>query len=208
MNLRNLSLALMCAVCSLSAQPARALDFDFSGTIANHNDVSLFTFSTASPSTVTLFTSSWDDGGFDPMLGLWDSTGLLIEFQDDGGLNGSTTSNGIPYDYGIFDSYYTNTLLAGTYTVSVSTYPNNNNGLLLSAGFNFDGQTPIPIALWDQPPALNGFRTGNFAFHVLNVTQATGPSNNVPESSSLFLLVAGLAGLAAWRQQRWGNQRT
>jgi len=188
----------VCLVLALIvAGPASALDFDFSGTITSHNDVLLFSFTTTA-TTVTLFSSSWDDGGFDPILGLWDSAGNLIQVQDDGHNSGSTLSNGVLYDHGSWDSYYSQLLPAGSYTISLSTYANFPLSSLLSGGFQYDSQTPIPIASWSQP--FNGVRTGNYEFHLLNVTTATGPS--VPEPSSLFLLVLGLFGLAGWQQRR------
>jgi hypothetical protein len=177
-------------------RPASALDFDFSGTMANHNDRLLFSFTTPSATTVTLFSSSWDDGGFDPMLGLWSSSGSLIHFQDDGDNIGSTSSNGVSYTHGVFDSYYSASVAAGTYTVSLTAFDNFNLGSNLSNGFDFDGQVPIPISSWNQP--VSGFRTGDFVFHVLDAAAATA----VPEPTSLLLLGSGLAGLTMWRRKQ------
>lgn len=184
-------IALVLIAVVIFSGPAIALDFDFSGTIQSHNDVRLFNFTSTNAGVVTLFSSSWDDGGFDPMLGLWNNAGGLIHFQDDGHNIGSTVSNGIPYSHGDFDSYYSAPIVAGTYTVSLTTYNNFNLGTLLSDGFEFDGQAPIPITSWDQP--ANGLRTGDFTFHVLNVDSLTP----VPLPGSLLFLGLGILSLAA-----------
>ena len=68
--------------------PSQALDFDFSGTFHQDNDVVGLGFVVGVPSTVTVFSSSWLSGnppaGFDPILDVWDSAGNRIAQQDDG----------------------------------------------------------------------------------------------------------------------------
>jgi hypothetical protein len=178
---------------------ASATDFDFSGALQAHNDVLLVNFTTNTDTTVTLFSSSWDDGGFDPMLGLWDSTGSLITWQDDGHNIGSTLSNSVSYDHGDWDSYYSQFLTAGTYTVSLSTFFNTPNGSNLSDGFAYDSQTPIAFASWDQP--MSGIRTGDYEFHVLNVDTASS-NQPVPEPATMLLFGTGLASLVGARLRR------
>lgn len=182
----------------LFAGSALATDYDFSGQLPYHNTVLSFSFTANGTSTVTLFSSSWDDGGFDPMLGLWTSGGDRIQFQDDGHNTGSTYSNGVSYTHGNWDSYYTEILQAGSYIVTLSTFPNWNLGNTLSAGFTYDGQVGIPVPQWNEPS--NGYRTANYAFHILGVDTAN-QNNPVPEPSTLLLLGAGLLGLGFARKR-------
>ena len=188
----------------LFAGSSFALDFDYTGHLPYHNSVLQYSFTANGTSPVTLFSSSWDEGNFDPMLGLWKSDGSLVQWQDDGGLNGSTLSNGISYSHGGWDSYFTNILTAGSYFVTLSTYYNAPVSNNLSGGFSYDSQTPVQISQWVQP--ANGMRGDYFEFHITGVESAhddSGNNNNpVPEPSTMLLLGGGLAGLAFWRKKK------
>lgn len=177
-----------------------SLDFDFFGTMPYHNSVLSFDFDVSTSADRTFFSSSWDDGGFDPMLGLWTSSGSLINFQDDGSNVGSTLSNGVSYTHGNWDSYYSVFLDPGSYILTLSAYDNFNVSNTLSDGFALDGAAPIPIASWDQP--ANGFRTADYAFHILNVdaVEFEAPTA-VPEPSTYLLLGMGLGLIALVRRR-------
>ncbi len=178
----------------ISSSPAfSATDYDFFGTMDYHNDVLQFNFGVSTSGTRTFFSSSWDEGNFDPMLGLWSSSGDLINFQDDGGNAGSTLSNGVFYTHGEWDSYYNVFLEPGNYILTLTTYNNFNVGDTLSQGFQLDGEDPIFVTEWEQP--ANGLRNNSWAFHILNVDEATGPGPSVPEPGTALLLGAGILGM-------------
>jgi hypothetical protein len=197
-------LALTALICT--ATSALALNFSFTGNLTKDNDVQLFNFSVGAPSNVTLRTWSYAGGtnaagnviargGFDPILALFNGSGVFISQNDDGGSNVPADVTGAHYD-----TFLTSALAAGNYTVAVMQYDNFANGPLLANGFRRDGA------------ANNNFRNGfidvtrsvrdsHWAFDILNVDQAVVVGNPVPEPSTLFLLGAGLGGLILARRR-------
>jgi hypothetical protein len=191
-----LSAFLAFAAASLAfAAPASATDFSYAGSLSGPNDVQLFTFTVGSESTVTLRTYSYAGGvnaagqtiaggGFDPILALFDSTGLFINQNDDGG------SAHVPCDAGrCYDTYLQALLAPGTYTVSVMAYSNFANGPYLSDGFRNTGSF--------------GGRTSNWAFDVLGVDQAV-QVGSVPEPATWAMMLVGFgaAGVALRRKKK------
>jgi hypothetical protein len=209
------ALAAMVA-CGMFAGAARAADFDYSGIFNVDNDVLKFHFTVANPSTVTVFSSSWVQGGFDPILSLWDASGNFVHEQDDGGITTGGFSNGVFYATGVWDSYYTVNLAAGDYTVAITQYSNFAVGSTLAQGFRYDGPTnthftrdqgygaqPYFNGVWNIP---NDPRTDIWAFHLLNVDQVVvEPPNAVPLPAAIWAglpVLAGLAGLRRWRSRK------
>jgi len=199
-----LSLAIL-ASCLTASPTSFSNEVDFTGNFLHDNDVLRFNFNVGLPGVVTLFSSSWVNGGFDPILTIWDSTGNQIEEQDDGGVIGSQTSNSVFYNVGEFDSYLNIDLAAGDYIATFTQYDNFSASTLLADGFLRDAD-PLFTAVFgcsngsfcegslldSNGDPVEPNRTSDWALHFLNVDSAT--LNTVPEPSSLLLI--GLAGLA------------
>ncbi len=173
---------------SVVTAPAHAVptDFDFSGTFENDNDVLLIDFNVASASDITIFSSSWQDFdtglGFDPILALWTGDGTLIEQQDDGNNSGVTSSNGVEYSHGVWDSFFSRSLEAGDYIASVVQYDNFARSDQLEDGFIMDSDPNFTrtegFGDADNFNDADGdARTGDWEFHILNVEDAGATQN-------------------------------
>jgi hypothetical protein len=193
--------SLLFSISLLAANAASALptNYSFTGNLANDDQVQLFNFSVAAPSTVTLRTWSYAGGtnaagqviaagGFDPILALFNSSGVRINQNDDGGA--SVAADPVTGEH--FDTYLSSVLGAGTYTVSVSQYA-NFAGANLSDGFPGSGRTGFVDVDGDV-------RTSAWAFDILGVESAVQTA--VPEPSVLALLGLGLFGFAAARRRK------
>ena len=133
-----LSVGLVLAVFVGSSQAG----FDFDGYLYYHNDVAHHNFTLATAVTnVEIWTDSYDGGtNFDPILALWNATtGDLIEQNDD---NASIR----PADQDAYDSgILLGSLAAGDYFCTIARFSNFANGLNISDGFLYDGDTPVPL---------------------------------------------------------------
>ena len=181
-----------------SSLAAHAATFTFSGDLTFNTDIAQLTFSLdATGSNVRIWTDSWQSGlNFDPVAAVWSRSGadytLISEVDDDDTIDSGQGS----FDAGLsFGS-----LAAGEYLVTVAASPNYATGPTLSAGFAFNGQTPIAIADWSQPGSninTNDQKGTLWRINLDNVTQAAP----VPEPSLWLLMALGVAFCGARARQ-------
>ncbi len=204
------TMALSASLLAMGDSALASMDYDYSGVFVNDNDVKRIDFTLGTTSDVTFFTSSWDDGGFDPVMTLWKSTDTddnYMNMQDDGNSTGSASSNNVSYDYGNFDVFYTASLGAGDYIITLTQTDNYSraakpNTGTLADGFVYDQIPDFTFVFEYGPnPNFNGLnstwpdgpadtRTGDWACH-LSIEAAP-----VPVPPSVILLATSLAGLA------------
>jgi hypothetical protein len=170
-------------------------DDDYAGKILYHNDVRDFFFTLSARSHVRIFTSSFNKGGFDSMLTLWDGSGNYLHFNDDNPYEtGHARSNGVSYYFGPYDSLIETVLKSGSYSVTLSAYDNGSITYInRTDGFYHDGDIPITITSWD---AGTGYIAEN-GMYELHITSEPAPE---PEPAGMLLLGAGVAALSGFRR--------
>jgi hypothetical protein len=206
------------AVSLLALGIASAGSFSYTGAFTQDDNVQLFNFTVGSSSTVTLLTLSYAGGvnaasatiargGFDPILAVFDSAGMQIDQNDDGGSNVPVDLSGVYYD-----TYLQLTLGPGNYTVAVMEFDNFAIGPNLSDGFQRTGQGNFTAsdsfsagcgsatAFCDVSGSAYRFRDNHWAFDILNVANAS-QVNNVPEPATVLMALSGLALVGALRRR-------
>lgn len=195
---------------------ANAATFSFTGTFGADDEVQLFNFSVGATSNITLRTWSYAGGvqadgnvvaagGFDPILALFDSSGVLIGQNDDGGcaLVPADPNTGM-----CWDTFLTASLAAGDYMVALMQSNNFANGPNLSDGFARTGQPFFTAAsgcsngqFCDVSGGSGNNRTNFWAFDILNAVSASTPPE-VPLPAAAWLFLAGAGALAALRRAK------
>lgn len=201
----------------LAASLASAANFSFQGTFTRDDEVQLFTFSVGSTSTVTLRTWSYAGGvnaagttiargGFDPILALFNSSGVFIGQNDDG--NSLVPADPVTGEN--FDTYLQTSLAAGSYTVSVMQFDNFANEPNLSNGFSNTGRPTFTSVFGCSNGRFcdvdGSNRTNAWAFDILGVTTASSqpqPPSGVPEPATVSMMIAGLGIVAFWGRRRY-----
>ncbi len=204
---RRLAVALMLALAPAGAG-AVPLAWTFAGTLAGDDEVQLFGLHLPGPALVTLRTTSYAGGtdalggavprgGFDPILALFDTAGMLVGQNDDGGAD-------VPADAltgATFDAFLVLVLAGGDYTLAVAQFDNQARGPMLADGFERTGQggftadfgCPDAQAAFNDVSGVAGCgRSAAFAVDVVA---------RVPEPASAALLLGSMLALGVRRRR-------
>ncbi|GGZ09523.1 DVUA0089 family protein [Pseudoduganella plicata] len=183
--MKHLCKSAIAILCASAACLAHADSFE--AQIAYHNDVVYHTITLMQSANLLAWTDSYQDGtNFDPIVAIWRDDVRLAENDDAPWVGPGQTK----YDsgFGLFG------LEAGTYVFTITAFDNFSNGGLLSAGFAFDSQDPIPLSEWCEPSNHCGMGPA------VRLNWTVTP---VPEPTTYSMLAAGLvlAGVAARRRR-------
>jgi len=199
-------------LCFAFAGAAWANSFSFAGTFSTDDQLAQILFTLAAPATVTTVTWSYaggtdqaaqviPEGGFDPWLSIFDSSGNLLASNDNG------TCGQVPTDSSTgscFDSYISASFNAGTYLLVLSESDNQPAGTTLGDGFTRTGQGDFTGSEFF---CSNGSfcdanftnRSPNWEVDIDNVTSA---GSAIPEPATIFLSLAGAAVLILLPRRR------
>ena len=137
---------LLYAIVALIA-PAFGTDFSFIGVFAQDDERRQFTFTLVQPGNVLVRTLSYADGvnstgarikagGFDPSVSLFDSTGLLLATNRDGGCNNVAADRVTAW---CLDAFIAAPLPRGTYQLVLTESDNMPLRPYLTDPFVYDG---------------------------------------------------------------------
>ena len=192
---------------------ASASSFSYTGSFVTDDQIQEFLFSLSATSTVTTVTYSYaggtnqaatviPEGGFDPWLAIFNSSGTLVASDD----NGTCAQVGTDSSTGAcFDSFISQSLTAGTYTLVLSQSDNSPLGGNLSDGYTRTGQTDFTSSFGCSNGEFCDInadnRTPNWAVDIDNVTSSSLPGGAAPEPATFLLLGGGFAGILMLRRR-------
>jgi uncharacterized protein (TIGR03437 family) len=184
--------------------PAFGADYSFIGAFAQDDERRQFTITLIHPGTVLIRTWSYaggvnstgvriESGGFDPSLSLFDSTGLLLATNRDGGCGKVAADHLTTW---CWDAFVSAPLPSGTYQLVLTESENTPVGPYLADPFVYDGAGNFtaapginaPAGLWDFSPNR---RNNSYALDISGVDSA-----QLPLALGIGTLVNGASWLA------------
>lgn len=192
-----LVLASLAAIPLSAAQSASS----YTGAFSQDSDQRAFFFSLSAAGTVTLRTFSYaggmnaagatiPQGGFDPTISVFDSTGNLIAYNRDGGCANVATDSVTGF---CWDSWLQIQLPAGNYTAILTESENLPNGPTLADSFVYAGQGNFTAAPGSGAPGFWDFfpnkRTSAYALDIIGAT--TSQTTTITSSATLPGGIAG-----------------
>jgi PEP-CTERM motif len=210
--LRGWRSVLLVAALALCGGQAFGASFSFTGAFSTDDQLQSFTFTLAGVNTVTLRTWSYaggtnqasmviPEGGFDPYLSLYDATGNLVQVNDNGTCGQVATDS---VTGACFDSFISQSLAIGMYTLVLTQSDNGPAGTMLSDGFIHTGDPTFTSSFACSNgqfcDSTTANRTNQWAVDIDNVSSA-GPSG-IPEPGTLGLLASGLAAMVVLRRRK------
>jgi hypothetical protein len=220
--LKNIQLlAIVTVACALKLVSA-PLPFTQSGTFTLGNQTQLFQLDLAVNDTVSIRTTGFSAGGFDPILSFFDASGLQVALNNDapGGCPGLVPQD--PVTGACYDSYIQSSLLAGTYYLVLTQYGNSpgttifdpftfspfsSDPLINNPTFACDASAPVGSQFCDS--VTGAVRTGFWALEIgsgnsLGDVVDLGPTDpaSVPEPGTVTCAALGLALIAAGKLAR------
>jgi hypothetical protein len=194
-----LSLAVYCS------PEAQANSYSLSGNFSQDDNIQFLSFSISAPSDVSFATHSYVDGGFLPVLSLWNNAGSFL---------------GDFYSISLASDVSTSQTLtvAGTYFLAITEYnnlPNGDlpNGTLDPAQFSQYGNANFTVPAYSYTPSIPGAfiapdgsqRTNAWALNISTTTstlQSVSEVSAVPLPATLWLFGSALLGLLGFSRQK------
>lgn len=201
-------------VCCLSVftQPASAATLSFTGAFTQDDQVVFFPFTVTAASDATFRTLSYggdtdangdpvSSGGFDPVLSLFDGTGDLLIFVDDGA---EPDIQADPATGLALDSFFTWSLTPGNYTLTLS-QSNNYPGAMLADPFSRTGEGNFTGTYGCGTGQFFDFgcngRFGSYRAEVLDVAGVGTSTAPLPGAIGLFASGLSFIGFVRYRSR-------
>jgi hypothetical protein len=190
----SLRVSLVCLSALAFGFPAFASTLSFTGALPADDAVVLFQYTVPTTGSVNVETTSYANGGFSPILSLFDNLGNLLFYN-----------NGYPSNSDAQLSW--NSLANQSYTVALTEYDNLPLGPTLADGFAEQGNGNFTALPPFNPPLPGAFYlpgpiqlTGNWA--VTFSANSAISASEAPEPGPGVLLFAGAAVLSIFGRLR------